>query len=212
MDTIVLAIFAILAVFCCIAMGLHIMFETNIGANFQEYLPWERINPDKEWSPTKSGLLVFWSYLILLNTLVPISLYVSVEMIRLGQSLFINWDLGMYYEPRDQAAVARSTTLNEDLGQIKYIFSDKTGTLTQNIMEYIKATIAGTVYAINQDSNDEYDSQLLTDLRNRRDAQSNDLRDFLLCMAVCHTVIPEFDEKTRELKSYNASSPDERAL
>ena len=58
MNTIVLAIFAILAVFCCIAMGLHIMFETKIGANFQEYLPWERINPDKEWSPTKAGFQI----------------------------------------------------------------------------------------------------------------------------------------------------------
>lgn len=46
------------------------------------------------------GLLIFWSYIIILNTLVPISLYVSVEIIRLGQSFFINWDRQMYYEPK----------------------------------------------------------------------------------------------------------------
>ena len=71
------------------------------------------------WTPWKSGALIFWSYTILLNTLVPISLYVSVEMIRLGQSMFINWDRGMYYEKNDTPAAARSTTLNEELGQVR---------------------------------------------------------------------------------------------
>lgn len=49
----------------------------------------------------------------------------SVEMIRLGLSLLINWDLKMYYDVNDIPAVARTTTLNEELGQIEYIFSDK---------------------------------------------------------------------------------------
>ena len=146
MNTVVLTIFAMLVVFCCIAMGLHIWFETEIGANFQAYLPWERVDPNKEWSPTKSGLLIFWSYLILLQTLVPISLYVSLEMIRLGQSLFINWDLRMYYDKTDTPAKARSTTLNEELGQVKYVFSDKTGTLTQNVMEFKKCAIGDQIY------------------------------------------------------------------
>ena len=84
---------------------------------------------------------MFWSYIILLNTLVPISLYVSVEIIRLGQSFFINWDRQMYYSPKDTPALARTTTLNEELGQVQYIFSDKTGTLTQNIMEFKMASI-----------------------------------------------------------------------
>ena len=52
-------------------------------------------------------------------------LFNSVEMIRLGLSLMINWDLKMYYEPEDVPALARTTTLNEELGQIEYIFSDK---------------------------------------------------------------------------------------
>jgi len=50
-----------------------------------------------------------------------------VEVIRLGLSLLINWDLKMYYEPNDVPAQARSTALNEELGQIEYIFSDKVG-------------------------------------------------------------------------------------
>ena len=52
----------------------------------------------------------------------------------------------MYYGPKDAPARARTTTLNEELGQIEYIFSDKTGTLTQNIMTFNKASINGRVY------------------------------------------------------------------
>ena len=48
-----------------------------------------------------------------------------MEIIRLGQSLLINWDRKMYYEPEDVPAIATTTTLNEELGQIEYIFSDK---------------------------------------------------------------------------------------
>lgn len=56
--------------------------------------------------------------------------YSSVEMIRLFLSLLINWDLKMYYEPEDVPAIARSTALNEELGQIEYIFSDKVRVIT----------------------------------------------------------------------------------
>ena len=43
----------------------------------------------------------------------------------------INWDESMYYAKSDTPAKTRTTTLNDELGQIEYVFSDKTGTLTQ---------------------------------------------------------------------------------
>lgn len=57
----------------------------------------------------------------------------SVEVIRFVQSFLINWDEKMFDEKSGIGAKARTTTLNEELGQIEYIFSDKTGTLTQVI-------------------------------------------------------------------------------
>ena len=60
-----------------------------------------------------------------------LQLIFSVECIRFAQSLMINWDIEMYDEKSDTPASAKTTTLNEELGQIQYVFSDKTGTLTQ---------------------------------------------------------------------------------
>ncbi|XP_058452756.1 phospholipid-transporting ATPase ID isoform X2 [Malaya genurostris] len=130
--------------FCTIASAI---WEALVGYKFQIYLPWEHIIPkDYLQGATIIGCLVFFSYAIVLNTVVPISLYVSVEVIRFAQSFLINWDEQMYYEKSKTHAKARTTTLNEELGQIQYIFSDKTGTLTQNIMTFNKCSIAGRAY------------------------------------------------------------------
>jgi P-type E1-E2 ATPase len=58
----------------------------------------------------------------------------------------VNWDEKMYYAKSKTPARARTTTLNEELGQIQYIFSDKTGTLTQNIMTFNKCSINGRAF------------------------------------------------------------------
>ena len=72
------------------------------------------------------------TFLILYNNLVPISLYVTLEVVKSIQGRLIQWDSQMYSDEQDTPALARTSNLNEDLGQIDYIFSDKTGTLTCN--------------------------------------------------------------------------------
>ncbi|NWH62786.1 AT8B2 ATPase, partial [Geococcyx californianus] len=129
-----------------LAIG-NAIWEHEVGVCFQIYLPWD----EGVHSAFFSGFLSFWSYIIILNTVVPISLYVSVEVIRLGHSYFINWDKKMYCAKRRTPAEARTTTLNEELGQVEYIFSDKTGTLTQNIMVFSKCSVNGHSYGDVQD-------------------------------------------------------------
>jgi P-type E1-E2 ATPase len=70
-----------------------------------------------------------------------------VEVIRFAQSFLINWDEKMHYEKTNTSAKARTTTLNEELGQIEYIFSDKTGTLTQVTCSYFLVRLTAHWYS-----------------------------------------------------------------
>lgn len=101
------------------------------------------------YNPKKAAIaaiLHFLTALMLYGYLIPISLYVSIEIVKVLQSVFINHDTQMYYEEADKPATARTSNLNEELGQVNTILSDKTGTLTCNSMEFIKCSIAGTAY------------------------------------------------------------------
>lgn len=95
--------------------------------------------PDKTHNETNMVSQGFYNigvWFIAIMNFVPISLLISVEMINVIQAKFISMDIEVYDEERDLPAKAQSSNLNEELGMIHYIFSDKTGTLTQNIMEY----------------------------------------------------------------------------
>ncbi|KAM3847610.1 phospholipid-transporting ATPase ID-like isoform 2-T4 [Vipera latastei] len=227
MNYLVLVIFLFLAIMCLILAVGNCIWEYNQGYRFQVYLPWAT---DVK-SSFFSAFLVFWSYVIILNTVVPISLYVSVEIIRLGNSFYINWDHKMYYPLHDMPAQARTTTLNEELGQIGYIFSDKTGTLTKNIMTFNKCCIAGRLYGDILDSDgflvedfeamDKvdfswnpladpkfvfYDHRLLKAVKARNESTHR----FFRLLSLCHTVMPE--ETKEGTLVYQAQSPDEGAL
>ncbi|KAF2190530.1 phospholipid-translocating P-type ATPase [Zopfia rhizophila CBS 207.26] len=92
------------------------------------------------------GVITFWAGVILFQNLVPVSLYITLEIIRTLQAVFIYSDVLMYYEKIDYPCTPKSWNISDDVGQIEYIFSDKTGTLTQNVMEFKKATINGVPY------------------------------------------------------------------
>ncbi|XP_070451711.1 phospholipid-transporting ATPase FetA isoform X2 [Equus przewalskii] len=227
MNVLVLWIFLFLGSMCFILAVGHGIWENKKGYYFQNFLPW------KEYvsSSVVSAILMFWSYFIILNTVVPISLYVSVEIIRLGNSYYINWDRKMFYAPKNTPAQARTTTLNEELGQVKYVFSDKTGTLTQNIMIFKKCSINGTLYGDVYDKNGQRVE--VSEKTEKVDFSYNKLADpkfsfydktlveavkrgdgrvhlFFLSLSLCHTVMSE--EKVEGELVYQAQSPDEGAL
>ncbi|KAF9183871.1 hypothetical protein BGZ51_003705 [Haplosporangium sp. Z 767] len=162
------------------------------------------------------------TFLILYNNLIPISLMVTMEVVKFWQAQLINSDLDMYYEKTDTPALARTSSLVEELGQIEYIFSDKTGTLTCNEMEFRQCSIGGLAYADEVEEGKQahiedglevgvHDfKQLDANLRNH--PTSNVIDEFLTLLAVCHTVIPERQEDNPFDIVYQASSPDEGAL
>ncbi|XP_063650208.1 probable phospholipid-transporting ATPase IM isoform X4 [Pan troglodytes] len=227
MNTLVLWIFGFLI---CLGIILAIgnsIWESQTGDQFRTFLFWN----EGEKSSVFSGFLTFWSYIIILNTVVPISLYVSVEVIRLGHSYFINWDRKMYYSRKAIPAEARTTTLNEELGQIEYIFSDKTGTLTENIMTFKRCSINGRIYGEVHDDLDQkteitqekepvdfsvksqadrefqfFDHNLMESIK----MGDPKVHEFLRLLALCHTVMSE-ENSAGEL-IYQVQSPDEGAL
>lgn len=97
-------------------------------------------------TPGINGFITFWAAIILFQNLIPISLYITLEIIRTLQAIFIYSDVEMYYEKLDYPCTPKTWNISDDLGQIEYIFSDKTGTLTQNVMEFKKCTINGVPY------------------------------------------------------------------
>uniref|UniRef100_A0A2K6TD01 Phospholipid-transporting ATPase n=1 Tax=Saimiri boliviensis boliviensis TaxID=39432 RepID=A0A2K6TD01_SAIBB len=214
----------ILILFCIlIAMSL----VCSVGSAI-----WNRRHSGKDWylnlnyGGANNFGLNFLTFIILFNNLIPISLLVTLEVVKFTQAYFINWDLDMHYEPTDTAAMARTSNLNEELGQVKYIFSDKTGTLTCNVMQFKKCTIAGVAYGHVPEpedygcSPDEWqssqfgdektfsDSSLLENLQNNHPTAPI-ICEFLTMMAVCHTAVPE---REGDKIIYQAASPDEGAL
>ncbi|MCJ1387311.1 hypothetical protein MMC18_000152 [Xylographa bjoerkii] len=212
-------------------------------------------------TPALNGFITFWTCIILFQNLVPISLYITLEIIKTAQAFFIYSDTFMYYEKLDYPCTPKSWNISDDVGQIEYVFSDKTGTLTQNVMEFKKATINGVPYgeayteaqagmqrrqginveiegakahkqialdrikmleALRKIHKNPYlhDDELtfvapdfVADLNGAAgNAQRIANQDFMLALALCHTVITEKTPGDPPKIEFKAQSPDEAAL
>eukprot|EP00043_Microstomoeca_roanoka_P010350 m.98307 g.98307 ORF g.98307 m.98307 type:complete len:1161 (+) comp14866_c0_seq1:223-3705(+) len=181
------------------------------------YLPWESGDP----KPPLEGFLRVWTFFIILQVMVPISLYVSIEMVKIFQIYFIQEDVDLYYDPTDTKMLCRALNITEDLGQINYVFSDKTGTLTQNKMIFHMCSVGGAIYRhrVEQAGKQYQDAfsfpqdplllKALKEDRGEQGAQSSYLHTFMLCLSVSNTVVP--NRRDGDAK-FEAESPDEAAL
>ena len=149
------------------------------------------------------------TFLILYNNVVPISLLVTIEVVKYVQAILISFDEEM--EHNGILAKARTSNLNEELGQISYIFTDKTGTLTENIMEFKKCSINGKLYSADEEAadflnadgthkshEDSYQVTMrhLNELFDKREKphEADRVSIFMRMMAVCQTVVPEIND------------------
>ncbi|XP_078802198.1 putative phospholipid-transporting ATPase IF isoform X8 [Oryzias latipes] len=187
----------------------------------------QKTEQERNSSPILKFISDFLAFLVLYNFIIPISLYVTVEMQKFLGSFFIGWDLDLYHEESDQKAQVNTSDLNEELGQVEYVFTDKTGTLTENEMHFRECSIKGTKYR-------EVNGKLLPE------GMTDDSPDgsvahligdevlFLKAVSLCHTVQISYDQPDLPLGAsdpfshvngfssnhmeYYASSPDEKAL
>lgn len=116
------------------------MFATEYSSN-------SNIFYHMEYTAIEQGFMAWATFFLLLNSLIPISMIISLEVIKLLQSLLIEADILLYGEEIDKTAKVQTMNIQEELGLVDYIFSDKTGTLTSNVMEFKCCAVSGVVYA-----------------------------------------------------------------
>ena len=219
-------IFQLVLTLVCSGIGLHFKKE-NVYSH--KYWYFYQSNDTKEYNDFVTFLLLYVAHFVIINMMIPISLYVTLEVVRVFQAIFVAWDGQMFDLESNMNAQARTTNISDDLGQIEYIFSDKTGTLTRNVMEFMKCSIAGNVYGRGitevaysaakrrgidlpppDNSGKAFkDDNFMNIIKNN---PPKEIMHFLWLLGICHSVIPEKDPTKPYGIAFQASSPDEAAL
>jgi phospholipid-translocating ATPase len=247
----------VILVLMCFVSGLVEGITWGQGNNSLNYFEFGSVGG----KPSLNGFITFWAAIILFQNLVPISLYISLEIIKTLQAFFIYSDVEMYYDKIDYPCTPKSWNISDDLGQIEYIFSDKTGTLTQNVMEFKKATINGVPYGeayteaqaglqkrqgidvekegakareqiaaarikmladirklhdnpyLHDDDLTFVAPDFVTDLLGESGKEQQEANEqFMLALALCHTVVADTIPGDPPKIEFKAQSPDEAAL
>jgi magnesium-transporting ATPase (P-type) len=136
---------------CCLSALLAMYWQSH--NNQADYLCLHEGDQDNAYtsdsgceSGATSSTLLILTFATLYNNFVAISMYVSLEMVYLWQAYFISQDLAIYDPVSDSPAEAHTSGMCADLGQVQYVLSDKTGTLTKNVMRLRRCSVAGMLY------------------------------------------------------------------
>lgn len=184
-----------------IGLGGLTVIGATLNAYYYNYVLQGHWYLQLEEYSAKTFITMLFAYLLLLNTLLPISLSVTLEFIKFVMAMLVDHDLELYDEETDTQAVARSSNLMEELGQVQCILTDKTGTLTCNEMILRHLIIEGEVYL---DCKDPESNLFRTD----QYAQANEF--FLKILSTCHTIMIDYSDPLNPC--YQGSSPDELAM
>ena len=219
----------------CLSAFLAILYLITYHTGFDEYKTY--LYPEQDENKENifvSFIIVTLTWVIIFTNFVPISLLVTMETIKFFQAMFMEFDIDMYSKKDMSGCKVQSSTLNEELGQIKYVFSDKTGTLTKNYMTFKMMSIGNNIFGFEEkkyDNNIINNNSLIEDkygnitnvnfydkdnkFKNIIESEINNnlIHEFMLCLSLCNTVIIDHKEKEKSGKiNYQGSSPDEIAL
>jgi phospholipid-translocating ATPase len=135
----------------CVILLLVLTTGCLIGTTFYDKIyntHWYLFDREPTNFKSQKSLYYFITFMFYLNLnyIIPLALYITLELARFLGSKFFEWDLEMYDEERNLPARANTSDLNENLGQVEYLFSDKTGTLTENEMVFKHFGLDGKIY------------------------------------------------------------------
>ena len=148
---------------------------------------------------TVESLISFFTYLLLLNTMIPISLIVTLEIVKIGQGLFMSADVEGYSFVRDKYIRPNAFSLNEELGMVDYIFTDKTGTLTCNKMMFKYCVMGDICFQLIRDNENTKNNPEEEKIRKEHD---------IICFKPNDMLTPEKFDK-REYKGFKIVSDDQ---
>lgn len=146
-NNIVLGIMVFQILLCASSAILNIKyFDSNVQNN--QFLP------SIKYSKNADAAINYFTYLMLLNTMIPISLIITLEMVKIIQGYFMSVNVELYSKSKRILPKIGSVSINEELGQVTHIFTDKTGTLTKNKMVFKFCVIGNNAYQITSSSNE----------------------------------------------------------